>query len=275
MAVTISKVSPTYGKNLDNLTIIGTGFVDAPSKTLVYRRTRGGTSWVNVQAAKVSFVSATELTVALTTGAPDNWAPGLNDVGVAVYNATPPAAPEAYLEDALYYYAAGMPNPDNYVVGAPYEVYIEGRYMGHIHGNVDLDHAIETMNVEVNESLFPIAVHKTGESCSLKIPLAEVTLENIKDVWGIAASITEQGTRRVLTFGGDSEVIYKSVMLILPAGGGKRFALTLYRCAILASGTFSFAKEDQVDLPIELTVLADTSRPAGDQVGRWEEFTPA
>jgi len=39
-----------------------------------------------------------------------------------------------------------------------------------------------------------------------------------------------------LTFGGDTAITERSVMLVLPAGSGNKFALTFCRCAVLASG---------------------------------------
>jgi hypothetical protein len=112
------------------------------------------------------------------------------------------------------------------------------------------------------------------ETYSLSLPLAEVTLENLKDVWGVSADIEDLGNgRRRLTFGGDTAITEKPVMVILPAGSGKKWAVTFYRCAIVAPGTLSWNRDDQVDLPLQITILADTSRAVGDQVGRVEEYT--
>jgi hypothetical protein len=268
---TITEVAPSYAQAGDSsITLTGTGFVDDPSLTEVYRRKHGETTWEAIDPARVTFSSATEITIAIDAGNTDGWDNGLNDIGVADAGA---GTPDAYLAQALFFYTAGQFSPDDVIKGAPEAIYIEGLFMGHAHGNLDIEHSVETSDIEVNESLLPVRTIKTGESFSLSVPLAEVTLEHIKEVWGISASIEEVGTgRRRLTFGGDTAVVEKSVMLILPAGSGKEFALTFYRCAVLASGTLSWSKEEQVDLPIQLTVLADTSRPAGDQVGRFEEY---
>ena len=267
---TITDVKPSYAKVGGSLTIVGTGFQDDPNLTKVYRRKHGADTWEAVDPARVAHVSATELTVSIDAGNADGWDNGLNDVGVSDFGET---TPDGSLAQALYFYTAGQFSPDDVIKGAPEEIYIEGLFMGHAHGNLDIEHSVETSDIEVNESLLPVRTIKTGESFSLSVPLAEVTLEHIKDVWGISAQIEDLGTgRRRLTFGGDTAIAEKSVMLVLPAGSGKKFALTFYRCAVLASGTLSWSKEEQVDLPIQLTVLADTSRPVGDQVGRFEEY---
>jgi hypothetical protein len=88
-----------------------------------------------------------------------------------------------------------------------------------------------------------------------------------------------------LTFGGDTAITEKSVMLVLPAGSGKKFALTFYRCAVLASGALSWSKEEQVDLPVGdrrapggFIAKADLSRRRARQVitmDRASELVPA
>ena len=270
MAV-ITDVKPSYGKAAGTITIIGTGFVDTPTLTEVYVRKTGETAWDMLPDASVAFVSATELTV--TIALIDGWVGGLCDIGVADDAA---GEPESELLGAVFFYTAGVFDPDAVIKGAPKEIYIAGVFMGHAHGNLDLEHEVETSDIEVNESLVPVRTIKVGESFGLSIPLAEVTLEHIKEVWGISAEIVNlTDGRRRLTFGGDATVLEKSVMLILPAASGKQFALTFYRCAILAAGTLSWGKDDQVDLPLEVTVLADTSRAIGDRVGRFEEYTLA
>ena len=269
---TITEVYPSYAKAGDSaITIIGTGFQDTPNLSKVYHRKHGQTTWEDVDPARVTFVSATELTIAIDAANTDGWDSGLNDVGVSDFG---DATPDESVAQALFFYVAGAYSPDDVIKGAVEELYIEGLFMGHTHGSLDIEHGVETSEIEVDQSLLPVRTIKAGETFSLAVPLAEVTLEHIKEVWGISASIEELGAgRRRLTFGGDTAITEKSVMLVLPAGSGKKFALTFYRCAVLASGTLSWSKEEQVDLPIQLTVLADTSRPAGDQVGRWEEYT--
>jgi len=269
---TITEVYPSYAKAGDSaITIIGTGFQDTPNLSKVYHRKHGQTTWEDVDPARVTFVSATELTIAIDAANTDGWDSGLNDVGVSDFG---DATPDESVAQALFFYVAGAYSPDDVIKGAVEELYIEGLFMGHTHGSLDVEHGVETSDIEVDQSLLPVRTIKAGETFSLAVPLAEVTLEHIKEVWGISASIEDLGTdRRRLTFGGDTAITEKSVMLVLPAGSGKKFALTFYRCAVLASGTLSWSKEEQVDLPIQLTVLADTSRPAGDQVGRWEEYT--
>ena len=265
---TITDVKPSYGKVDENISVIGTDFQDAPSKTKVYKRKHGDATWDEVTDANVTFVSATELTVALATG--DNWDAGINDIGVSDSGES---TPDGSLAQALFFYVAGVADPNAVIKGAPEAIYIEGRYMGHSHGGLDIEHEIETSDIETDQSLVPVRTVKVGETFSLAVPLAEVTLENLKDVWGVSATIEDLGTgRRRLTFGGDSAITEKPVMIVLPAGSGKKWAVTFYRCAIVAPGALSWNRDDQVDLPLQITILADTSRAVGDQVGRVEEY---
>jgi hypothetical protein len=266
---TITDVKPAQGKVGDSITLVGTGFVDAPTETKVYKRKHGETAWEAVDAANVTFVSATELTLALAVG--DSWAAGILDIGVSDSGES---EPDGSLAQALFFYIVTAKNPNAVIKGAPEALYIDGRYMGHAHGALEIEHEVETSDIEVNESLLPVRTIKVGETYSLSLPLAEVTLENLKDVWGVSADIEDLGSgRRRLTFGGDTAITEKPVMVILPAGSGKKWAVTFYRCAIVAPGTLSWGRDDQVDLPLQITILADTSRAVGDQVGRVEEYT--
>lgn len=269
MAATIEDVKPSYGKEGDSITLIGTGFVDDPSLTVVFKRGHGESAWEEVAAANLTYVSATELTVAVA--AEDSWDAGLNDIGVADYGGS---EPEDSLDQAMFFYVAGASDPNAVIKGAPEALYVDGRYMGHSHGGMDIEHEVETSDIETDQSLVPVRTVKVGETYSLSIPLAEVTLENLKDVWGVSASIEDLGDgRRRLTFGGDVGLVEKPVMVVVPAGSGKKWAVTFYRCAIVAPGTLSWNRDDQVELPLRITILADTSRPAGDQVGRVEEYS--
>ncbi len=266
---TITDVKPSYGKAGDSLTITGTDFVDDPSKSVVFVRKHGESSWTEVDASRVTYVSATELTLALNATEFDEG--GLWDIGVADYGES---TPDDSLAQAVFFYAVGTDNPDNFIKGAPEAIYIDGLYLGQTHGGLELEHGIETSDIESDQSLVPLRTIKTGETFSLSVPLGEVSLENLRQVWGVSAEIEDLGNgRRRLTFGGDTAITEKSVMLILPAGSGKKWAVTFYRCAIVAPGTLSWNRDDQVDLPLEITILADTSRPAGDQVGRIEEYS--
>ena len=268
MATTITDVKPSYGKAADAITVLGTGFIDTPTLTEILVRKHGTTPWTVVDPTRVAYVSATELT--LTLHATEFPSGGMYDIGVADDGET---TPDGYLASALFFYVAGVADPDAVIKGAPEAIYVEGRYMGHSHGGLDLEHEVETSDIETDQSLVPVRTVKVGETFSLAVPLAEVSLENLKDVWGISATIEDLGSgRRRLTFGGDTAITEKPVMVILPAGSGKKWAVTFYRCAIVAPGALSWNRDDQVDLPLQVTILADTSRAVGDQVGRVEEY---
>jgi len=271
MPATITKIVPNYAKAGDaTISITGTGFLGDATKSTVFHRKHGETAWENVDPTRVTFVSATELTIAIDAENLDGWIQGLEDVGVADYGDT---TPDSSLPQALYFYVVGVSDPDAVIKGAPDALYVAGRYMGHSHGGLDLEHTIETDEVVTDQSLVPVRVVKSKEGFTISVPLAEVSLENIKDVWGLSATIEVlAGNRRLLTFGGDTALVNKEVMLVLPSATGKKWAVTFYRATVVAPGTMSWSKDDQVDLPLELTCLADTSRPVGDQVGRILEY---
>jgi len=259
---TITAVSPVNATKTATVTITGTEFdivVQSNNKVWI-----GGVAATSVNAT---------LTTRMTCVVPDLDAQdgGLKDVGVA--NAAAGAAQDT-LTDGLYYYTAGAFVPLDVIRGAVQELYVGGKFMGHTHGPLELEHGVETADIEVEQSLLPVRQVKIGESFTMNVPLAEVSLDNIKEVWGTAASIvTTPDGRRILTFGGETTIAEKAVLIRVPAGSGKQFDVTLYRCVVVAPGTMSWSRDAQVDLPLVITALADTSRAVGDQVGVFEEYT--
>lgn len=259
---TITAVSPVNAKKTDTIHITGTEFdtsVQANNKVWI-----GGVAATSVNASS---------TTAMTCVVPDLDAQStaLKTVGVA--NAGAGAAQDTLVE-GLYYFEAGSFVPNDVIRGAVHELYVGNLFMGHTHGPLELEHGVETADIEVEQSLLPVRQVKIGESFQLNVPLAEVSLENIKEVWGAAADIeTKPDGRRVLTFGGETAIAETAVLVRVPAGSGKRFDITLYRCVVVAPGTMSWSRDAQVDLPLVITALADTSRTVGDQVGVFEEYT--
>lgn len=262
---TITAVSPVNAKKTDTVTITGTEFDTSTQEN--------NKVWIgDVAATSVNAASATKITCVVPDL--DSGGGGLVDIGVANDGGS-----EAHdeLVEGLYYFIAGLFAPLDVIRGAIHELYIDGLFMGHTHGPLELEHGVETADIEVEQSLLPVRQVKIGESFALNVPLAEVSLENIKEVWGASASIatvvSTAGTRRVLTFGGETTVEEKSVLIRVPAGSGKRFDITLYRCVVVAPGSMSWSRDAQVDLPLVITALADTSRVVNDQVGVFEEYT--
>ncbi len=268
MAATITKVYPSIGKEGDNITIEGTGFVDTPNKTKVYKRESGDSTWDTVTDSNVTFVSATELTVALAAG--DSWDGGLNDIGVSVDTES---IPEDSLLKALSVYVAGTDDPDKIVIGAIEGLWINGEYMGDFGDAQELNWDEELVKVMTQHSKAPVKTYKGEATYEMTIPLAELSLENIKKVFGSSASIADLETgRRRLTFGGETQMVYCDVMMTIPWITGKNATMGFYRACISASGTLTFEKDGPVKLPLKITILEDTSRAVGDRVGWVEEW---
>lgn len=262
---------PNHGKVDEEITLVGTDFVETPQEE-VYCRKAGEVAWVEVDPTQIAWVSATAIT--LTLKAADFTSGGLWDIGICADGV---AAPTSTIAQLIYFYAAGVDDPDAFIKGAPEATYIDGEYVGQTHGGADLEHAVETSDIVSDQETVPLRTSIDSESWSFTTQLGEATLENWKRVHDIGQSITENadGTR-VLTFGGEgTDLTEHEVMVILPGGSGKLFALTFYRCTITAPGTMSFSKEDQVTFPLTVNILSDTSRAVGDRIGRIEEYTAA
>lgn len=265
-AATLSQVKSRVGKLADVITLTGTNFADAPSKTKVYKRKHGDTAWDTVTASNVTYVSATEITVTLASG--DAFDGGMNDIGVSV---STESAPEAYLEQALQFYTAGSDDADNVVVGPPDGVYVGGVYSGDFADAVKLTVSEELKKIFTQHSRYPVQTYPGEASAQLDLPLAEFTPENASLLFGSTATPTDLGSgRKRISFGGRTALTYQDVMLICPGPTGYKVAVGLYRCALSASGEITWGKDENAKLPVKIEILADTARGVGDQLGFME-----
>lgn len=269
--LTLTAVSPGVGKAGDVITLTGTEFAESPSATKVWRRDPGGT-WAQVNAARVVYKSATSIEV--TLNASDSWTKGLQSIGVSASAGTEPSA---ILEECLLFFAAGTFNPDAVIKGALEELYLNGEFLGHTTDAFEIEHDTEESEVKVQQSRTPVRTVQVGETFTVNVPLGELSLENLKRAFGSKAAIQDLGgTRRRLSFGGGSEAItYGTLLAIVPAATGKKWAVGFYRVKASTSGAITWSLDDVTSLPLKITCLADTSRAADDQVGFVEEYAAA
>jgi len=267
-APTLTQVKPYIGKTGDTLTLTGTNFADAPSKSKVFFRKHGDEIFVAVDAANVAYVSATELTVALDI-ADDDWEGGFQDIGVGENDDTEPTGTVA---QAFVYYAAGVDDPDAVMVGVADAVYVDGQYLGDFADTLDWNFQEEIKKIFGQHGTAPVKTYPGETTCELTIPLLESSMENMQVVLG-AGQIVEAGVgRRRMTFGGRSSILEKSVMIVMPGPTGKKQAVAFYRCNVGFGGAIKISKDAARAIPMKITVLEDTSRALGDRFGCIEEY---
>jgi len=266
MATTITSVKPFFGKAGEAITAIGTGFVDSPESVVLCRK-HGDAAWTVVDPSRVAYVSATELT--LTLHATEFDGGGAYDIGVADNGET---TPDAHLSSALFFYVAGLDDPDYVIVGAVDGVYVDGEYMGDIADQVSWDFTEEIKKIFTQHSNAPVKTFPGETTCELTVPLAEASLENFQKVLGAPAIIDLGDGRRRLTFGGRSAITYNSILIITPGPTNKKYALAFYRANVGFGGALTIGKDENMKIPMKLTVLEDTSRAVGDRIGRFEEY---
>ncbi len=267
MATTITSVKPGFGKAADAITIIGTGFQTDASESVILCRKHGDTAWKVVDPSRVAYVSGTELTLTLHATEFDDG--GLWDIGVADVSET---TPDDYLESALSFYVAGADDPDAVVVGPIEEVYIDGQYMGDLADEVSWEIREEIVKIFTQHSRAPVKTYPGEEEHELTIPLAEVSMDNLAALFGSTVEDLGSGRSRV-TFGGKETITDRHVMLLAPGVEGKKTAIVFYRCNIGLSGSITFGKDTNAQIPLRVTVLEDTSREYGDRLGFFEEYT--
>jgi len=267
LMATIDSVKPGFGALVGTLTIIGTGFADDPSLTKMYKRESGDADWEAVTAANISYESATELT--LTLAEDESWDGGWNDLGVSVSSES---TPDDSLERAFQFYTAGADDPNAIVVGPVEEVYIDGRYAGDLADEVGWDVREEIVKIFTQHSRTPVKTYPGEEEHELTIPLAEVSMENLADLFGSSVTDLSDGRKRV-TFGGKQTIVDRDLLLVAPGISGKKTAIGFYRCNVGLSGSITYGKDANARIPLRVTVLEDTSRAYGDRIGFFEEYT--
>ncbi|MBN1319960.1 MAG: hypothetical protein JXA87_03875 [Thermoleophilia bacterium] len=266
MATTITNAKPVSGVAADEITITGTGFVETP-ESLVFVRKHGETAWTQVDATRVAYVSATELTLTLHATEFDEG--GWWDVGVADDG---DSAPDDYAASAVYFYTAGTDSADNVVAGAVEAVYIDGRYVGDLADEVGWSVREEITKIYTQHSRAPVKTIPGEEEHELTIPLAEASMENLADLFGVSVSDLGDGRRRV-TFGGKQTITDRDLLLVAPGVSGKKTAIGFYRANLSMSGSITFGKDGMASIPLQVTVLEDTSRDYGDRIGFFEEYS--
>jgi len=167
--MTITAVTPISGMPGTTVTIYGTGFVaDALDDYLVT---------IGDESAAVSAVSATELRCTVPVIA----ANGPVDVTVRHI----PDEEEITLPRAFYLLGSAVaPDAANLLQGGARAVFLDGRPVGYLNGPVRLAHEVTLYEAEVEQELNPVAVFTRRERWRLTLALAEVSLENLRAVFG-------------------------------------------------------------------------------------------
>jgi hypothetical protein len=163
-------------------------------------------------------------------------------------------------------------------------LYIDDVEVGYLKGDVVFEYTREKLEFKPSGSLSPVALFTLSENCVLRAPVAELKVANLKLAMGVTTSpdsfsgdpsynpASFDGGANIhdyLTFGGDitaDEDLAIRFEHIRPKSG-KKVVVVLYQAVSLSEFSIPFHDEDFIITDLAFRGLADTSRPANDQVG--------
>lgn len=135
-------------------------------------------------------------------------------------------------------------------------------------------------NIDVDESMSPIAIRLIGEKLEVSAKLAEATLLNIAA--SIAGStIVETGGRTVLTIGNPADPNQGEIVLGFQ-GPATQFqpgintlgrVYTLFRAKATAAVTYHAQRKDKVIISVKWEAIADSTQAAGGQLSEIIDYT--
>ena len=248
--MTITAISPICGLPGETITIYGTGFIpDAPEEYLVA---------IGDESAAVSVVSATEMCCTVPILATF----GPLDVTVRYL----PDEEEITLVRAFYLLeSAAAPDAGNLLMGGARAVFLDGRPVGYLHGPVRLAHEVTLYEAEVEQELNPVAVFTRRERWRLTLTLAEVSLENLRAVFG-GGDIVEN----TLGLGG-APAREHALLVQGPGASGKLRDFYAYRAVPASSEPLLLARNQPQTLTITFLLLPEMALPMGERILRVAE----
>lgn len=149
--------------------------------------------------------------------------------------------------------------------------------LGYTLGPLTMKKDDETFELEVEQIGIPVKQIRSKEMVQIEVSLAELTAANLKIAFGSTSTITTMAAGASqhgfdsFPFGGEvllPEAQYGFEGYVLDSSNRqlvKRFFF--YKATASMGGSLEFTKKAATGVPLRLTVLADTSKAAGAQLG--------
>lgn len=145
--------------------------------------------------------------------------------------------------------------------------------LGHTDGGCEFSYAPEYTDVMV-DAFGSTVVDKvlTGEAVTVKVPLAEVTLEKLKNAIPTATLVTDAGVpaKKVLTIGSVAgKRLSKSAqkLTLHPAwlaDADKSYDITLHKAVIVSEVTLPYKVDEKTVYEVEFMALIDDTKEDGN-----------
>lgn len=135
--------------------------------------------------------------------------------------------------------------------------------LGYTDGGVELAVEREYFEKIVDQEIGVLEAFKTAERATLKLTLAEATLENLAKAIDYPASAITGST---LVFGGSATVNELTIYLNVLGPDNAARKYTFHKCIITSAATHSYKKDDKTMIELEILVLQDTSKTTDQQL---------
>ena len=146
-------------------------------------------------------------------------------------------------------------------------VTIGGVNIGFTTGGVAITPSRDTVNIEADQSDFPLFIKTTGRSVTIAMKLMEVTPENLKLAWGEPANVVGDSIKIGAP---EQSPIEKEIVITGTRMDGKQVKYTFYSCIVSGNGAFEFQKNAAGVLDVTFTATYD---PTNDAIGKMEIVT--
>ncbi len=144
--------------------------------------------------------------------------------------------------------------------------------VGYLKGGVQIQHSVDWVDIEVDQSLGKIDMVPKKEEISLKFSMAEATLANLQTALGHSGA-SVSGTTLKLTDSAAANVKTVFINVKGPSGGTRKF--TFWRVVFTGKVSPAYKKDAETLFDVEADVLCDTSKAADVRFGQVEDTAAA
>lgn len=132
-------------------------------------------------------------------------------------------------------------------------------------GGLEVDHTSEEHEVYVDQHLGPVDVVTIKENMTLKVNVAEASLANMALAMGYPSTAVADGT---FTFGDKSDIRdYRTIYVNVKGPGPGTRKFTIHRAKLKAAMAQKYVKDELAFVPVEIIVLADTTKTVAERFG--------
>lgn len=159
------------------------------------------------------------------------------------------------------------------VSGINIALYIDNTDVGYTEDGVKDIHTVEYYDIEADQSTLLLGKKKIKERKTIQVNVEEATLDNIKIAMGEENDVSNDGSWKRLSFSGGTTVTEHVLRFegLAPGTTNKTRKLHIFKAVAIEVGEMAYKKGEKTLIPVTFEVVADTTKPEGDQYGYYED----